>query len=324
MTSLRLRALSIGSGWGRHAAHVFSTDPRTELGGIVGRGSARTEALAARLAVPVFGSLTEAVAAVRPQLASVAVHHSSNFRLVDELLSAGCHVLCSHPVAPTGAEVLRLAERARARGLVVATDYTLRLQPGFKALLDARAAAGVLLRLSLESPGSTSVMAVDLALALAGPVELVRASRRYPPEIRDRVRERNRAFAPTFLLEHRTGCVSVITPVPHADPAAAYRLVLSHEHARLEAALPAGAVDWLAYRGSGLVERKSLLGVAPPKTPEALYGDAMEQLVGRFVSACLGEMPPHATFEEEARTCEAWNGLRQSAHRDAEVRIVIG
>lgn len=324
MSSMRLRALTIGSGWGRHAAHVFATDPRTMLGGIVGRGSARTESLAARLAVPAFGSLTEAVGAVRPQIASVAVHHSSNFRLVDELLSAGCHVLCSHPVALTGAEVVQLAERASARGLVVATDYTLRLQPGFKALLDARAAAGALLRLSLESPGSTSVMAVDMALALAGPAELVRASTRYPRELRDRVREQNRAFAPTFLLEHHSGCVSVITPVPHADPAAAYRVVMSHEFARLEAALPGGTVDWLAYRGSGFVERKSLLSAAPPKAPEPLYGEAMQELVGRFISACLGETPPHATFDEEAHTCEVWNGLRRSAHQGVDVRIPKG
>ena len=133
---MRLRALSIGSGWGRHAARVFATDPRTELCGLVGRGSARTEALAAELAVPVFGELSEAVAAVRPQIASVAAHYSSNVALVDQLLSADCHVLCSHPVAPTAKEVQQLAERSKAKGLVVATDYTLRLQPGFTALVN--------------------------------------------------------------------------------------------------------------------------------------------------------------------------------------------
>lgn len=318
---MRLRALSIGSGWGRHAARVFATDPRTELCGLVGRGSARTEALAAELAVPVFQDLSEALAAVRPQIASVAAHYSSNVALVDQLLSADCHVLCSHPVAPTAKEVQQLAERSKAKGLIVSTDYTLRLQPGFTALVNARADGGALLRLSLESPGSTSVMAVDLALALAGPVELVRAARRYPPEVGARVRERSRAFAPTFLLEHQSGCVTVITPVPHADPAAAYRVVMSLERCRLEAGLPAGRVDSLAYRGSGLVARSSLLAAAPSMTPESLYGTAMQNLVGLFVSACLGQAAVHAGFDEEARTCEVWTALRRSAHHDADVRI---
>ena len=318
---MTLRALSFGSGWGQHAARVFAADPRTHLGGLVGRGSARSKALANELGVPIFGDAAEAISVVRPEIASVSVHERENVALVESLLSTGCHVLCSHPVAPSSAQVRALLDRAKNAGVVAATDYTLRLQPAFIAITEARKSTGALLRLSMESPGSTSVMAVDLALALAGPVEVVRSSKRYPAELGRRPLETPRAFAPTFLLEHHSGCVTVITPVSHADPSCAYRIVLSMEGARVEASLPAGSVDWIAYRGSGRVEKKCLQQALPSMAPHDLYGGAMQNLVERFISACTREGPVHAGLEEEAQVSEVWAALRASARNNSEVRL---
>ena len=244
---MRLRAIGIGTSWGAHAARELAAGPRTELVGLVARGSERSTRLARELGVRLFADPATALIEVQPHLASVAVHESLNVELVSRLLAANCHVLCSHPVASEGSSVRQLATAAAERRLVAATDYTLRLQPAFLMLKEALGRAGNIMRLAIESPASTSVIAVDLAMALLGGVARVRAFRQYPEELAARVAQRPRAFAPTFVLEHRRGGLATINPVTHTDPASAFRLVVSTEHARIEAGLPAGNVDWLSY-----------------------------------------------------------------------------
>ena len=318
---MKLRALCIGSGWGSHAARVFASDARTELRGLVGRGSPRTRALGRELGVPVFEDLPAAIATTAPQISSVAADEEANPKMVLALLAAGSHVLCSHPVASTAEATSALDVAASSRGLNVATDYTLRLLPGFEAAAAATKADGPLLRLALESPGSTSVMAIDIAAALAGPVEHVGAWARYPSEFADRMLARPRAFAPTFVLEHASGCVTTITPVPHADPAAAYRAVLSLECARVEMCLPSGGTSRLTYRGRGVVERSQLIAAELVSTPALTYGRAMSALVARFISTVLGGAPLHADLREEAHVRAVWGGLTRSARELRRVEI---
>jgi predicted dehydrogenase len=318
---MRLRAVSFGTSWGAHAARVFATDPRTELVGLVARGSARSVHLAQELGVPLFVDAEAALVELRPQLASVAVHESLNVQLVTRLLEGDCHVLCSHPVAPAGFSARQLARAAEARRLVGATDYTLRLQPAFLALREALQRAGTVMRLSLESPASTSVIAVDLAMALCGAVARVRAFRQYPEELAARVSRQPRAFAPTFVLEHQRGCVTTITPVTHTDPATAFKLVVSAEQGRLEVGLPAGHVDWLAYAGHGRVLRSRLHTGTIESDPVKVYGEAMKHLTEHFISSCAGEKSVHASFDEEAAVSDVWNALRRSAHRGVDVAV---
>lgn len=317
---MRLRAIGIGTSWGAHAARELAADPRTEFVGLVARGSARSTQLARELGVPLFTDPASALARVRPHLASVAVHETLNVELVAQLIASRCHVLCSHPVAPDGSSVRQLARDAAQRRLVAATDYTLRLQPAFLVLREALERAGNIMRLAIESPASTSVIAVDLALALCGPVTRVRAFRQYPEELAARVAKRPRAFAPTFVLEHRPGGVATINPVTHTDPASAFKIVVSAEHARIEAGLPAGDVDWLSYEGHGRVLRRRLHSAGQPDALK-VYGDAMRRLTARFVSSCLGETDVHASLEHEAAVSDVWNALRRSAHRGVDVAV---
>ncbi|WP_414479906.1 Gfo/Idh/MocA family oxidoreductase, partial [Pseudomonas aeruginosa] len=92
------------SGWGAHAARVFADSEHTRLAGIVGNGSERTRALATELGVPWFTQLATAVAAVQPEISSVAVHETVNAPMVEALLAAGSHILCSHPVATSASD----------------------------------------------------------------------------------------------------------------------------------------------------------------------------------------------------------------------------
>lgn len=314
---MSLRALVVGSGWGSHAARTFRADSRTELCALVGRNSARTRQLAAELAVPAFDGLEQAIATVRPQLASVAVHEGANPQLVRTLLGAGCHVLCSHPVARAPEETAALAALAAEKKLLLATDYTLRRAPGFLAVLERAPREGHLLRLTLETPASTSVIGLDLALALAGPVRAVDAWSSYPGEVAERARQHPRAFGPTFVLEHQSGCVTTLTPVPHADPASAYRVVLSFERCRVELLLPAGECTLLRYLGKGRVERTVLQSGAPPSPPVELYGGAMRALVNRFIGSVFEGLPVDCDFFTEAHVAAVSRALEIAARTRA-------
>jgi predicted dehydrogenase len=310
---MSLCALTIGSGWGAHAANAFAQDPRVRLGGIVGRGSERTRALAAELGVPVFDDLQEAIRCLQPRIAAVAAGERWHPAIVEALLLSGCHVLCAHPVASDSDRVVGLFETARRRNLIAVADYTLRLTPAYEAACAALERSGAHLRTSIEAPGRAIVMAMDVAIGFAGPVARVLGATDYPVEIAEKRRHHPRAFPPTLLLAHRSGCVTSITPVPHAAPASAHRIALSARSARIDVALPAGEVRVVQSLGGGLhrehVERTALPATAAVET----FGAPMRALARRFVDTVLGTAPPHAPLREEAHLRAVWTAAQQSS-----------
>lgn len=313
----------MGSGWGAHAARVFASDDRIQLCGLVGTGSSRSEALAKELNVPLFTELSAAIAGVSPQVASVAVHETRNVMLVEQLLARGCHVLCSHPVATAADDVARLAALARSQQVLAATDYSLRLCPAYAAARDELSRSGTLLRVTIESPSRTMVIAIDMALDLAGPAERAFVAARYPAELKERRSRHPKAFAPTVLLEHRSGVVTTIVPVPQADPAHAYRLVLSSERASIRLALPDGGARRVQYLGKGEVQERELAPTdAVRRPPVELYGAPMKTLVSKFVDAVVHGGGVHAPFGAEVSVRATWEAFDRSVaeQRPAEVR----
>ena len=317
-----LRALVIGSGWGRHAAEALARMPEVELAGIVGRGSARTRGLTKRLGVSCYDDLDDAIGRAQPDAAMISVSERAHPGLVRKLLEAGCHVLCSHPVATDAATVLALDELARALALRVATDYTMRLLPAFEAARRSLASYGPPLRIAQQSPGRALPIAIDLALSLAGPAARVFAAGAYPPHLDERRRTAPQAFPPTIVVEHAGGCVTAITPVPHADPAAAHRLSISTERGRLDLRLPAGGLDGLTYRGGGVVERNQIVAASPdPAPPGELFGSAMRELVRRFVEGIVTGDAVDVPLVDEARVRGVWAAVGRS--RPSGVPVVV-
>lgn len=310
---MKLRGLAVGSGWGGHAARVFASDSRVQLAGIVGRGSARTTALAEQLGVPAFTDLTAAIDAIRPDITSVAAHESSNHALVKELLESGSHVLCSHPVAPTAEEVLELDALARARSLIVATDYSLRLCPAYEAAKAELRDCGAILRMTAETPGRTFVIGLDLVTDLAGPVDKVFASARYPPALRERRAQSPKAFAPTVTLEHASGSVTTIVPIPHAHPSSSYQLTVSTERATIRAALPAGRAMRFQYLGKGNFREAELAAADNAVAPAEAFGRPMRKLVLSFLESATSGVAVHAPFSREAHIRAVWQALGRSA-----------
>lgn len=311
---LTQRALVVGSGWGALSARALVKAGGVELVGVVGRGSARTQKLAQGLGVPCYGDLAQAIEGGRPTMAVVSVGERENPALMQALFDTGCHVLCSHPVARTAAEVAALADAARARGLVTSTDYTFALRPEMKALHEHLQTNQGLLRLSMEFPGRWMPIALHAALTLAGPAASVAAFASYPEALRARAQASPQAFAPSLVLVHEGGVVSCLTPVPHATTASACRITASTERGAYQLALPSGGLRRVQLSKQGASEA---VLVAPTTKPggQALVEEAMSDLVRAFVVAVESGQPPPCPLHEEQAVRAAWQAMERSVVR---------
>lgn len=318
----KLPAIVIGSGWGAHSARALAKDPRVELRAIVGRGSERTTTLAAELGVSVHPSVEEAVAAEAPAFAVLAIGERAHRDVATSLLRAGAHVLCAHPVAPMSEDVLAIAEVARREGRVARTDYSFRIRPELRALLPCEA-RGQSMRLAIEAPGRWLPIALDAAVAIAGPAASVFASSTYPEAIRARVERLPQAFPPAILIEHASGVVTSLVAFPHAWPAAPVRAAASFERGRAEAWLPCGGARWLACGRAGAVEERELVTASADLRDAAVHGRAMSALASAFVDCLLAGADALATLEEEAHLRGVWSAVWSSARRGARVDVPL-
>lgn len=285
---------------------------------MLGRGSTRTAALAASHHVPAFATVEQAISE-RPAVVAISASAAAHPPLVRAFLEAGCHVLCSHPVAADVTTVRDLGALADRRGLVLATDYSLRLTPEF-ARLSRELSRGGLLRIAAEAPSRALVVSLDLAIALAGPVERVFASARYPSALDERRRAAPSSFAPSVLLEHTQGVVTSIVPVPHASSTSCHRLTVSLAHRRLDMRLPSGGLT-RTTRHAGTEAIESTLVSSPGDAPADPFGHAMEQLVIAFIAAIVANAPPHAPWVEEARVRASWEAVVTSTRSREPVRV---
>lgn len=318
---MKLRAIVIGSGWGANAARVLAADDRVSITALVGRGSERSAALASELGVPLLASVEDALGATSPDLAVVAVGEQQNEPLARLLLAADCHVLCAHPVASTAGAVRELATLARDRGVIVATDYSLRTCPEHRAALLALTDSGALLRVGIEFPGRGLPMALDLAASFAGPAKRVFATRAYPDALRERVAATPEAFAPTVIIEHAAGTVSQLFPIPHARASEAYRVLLSTEAARIDVRLPAGGATGLTTLRAGRVRESLLVSPAESTDPAAGYQDAIGRVVRDFVDAVSEGRLPVAPLEVEVVVRDIWAAVSASLRSAQPVEV---
>lgn len=319
--SLRMNALVVGSGWAAHAARAFAARSDVSVRGVVGRGSDRSFALARSLGVPLFASVREAIAETQPTIAAVAVGDVDNSAFAAELLGAGAHVLVAHPVAPTSLEVAELARIADANGRLVSTDYSMRGTDVFRAARLAVPELGDLLRVEITFPGRFLPMAIDLALAFAGAVDVVSAFGRYPSSFAERRAKAPAAFPPTLVLEHSAGAVTSLTPSPHAVPTAAMRVTSSHASGRLDVELPCGGARRVRNLSGGAFEETVL--VAPNATTDAAsaFAEAMHATANAFVDAVIAGARPPCPLEDEAEVRRVWRCIGRAVRERTPITI---
>ena len=93
----------------------------------------RADAAAARLGVPAFYTVREMLAALKPDICSVATggeeYGSEHYEPTMEALDAGCHVLCEKPISNNIAEAEEMVAKAKEKGLCFGIDLNHRFNP---------------------------------------------------------------------------------------------------------------------------------------------------------------------------------------------------
>jgi predicted dehydrogenase len=96
-SSLRVAVIGTG-GWGAQHARIFSRRADTELCAIVGRTAAKTEVRAAEFGATAYTSISEMVAAEKPDLITVCLPNEEHFEPTLELLGTGIALLVEKPL----------------------------------------------------------------------------------------------------------------------------------------------------------------------------------------------------------------------------------
>ncbi len=129
---LRVAVIGMGPIGNRHA-DIYQEDPLAELVGVCDIRRDRADAAAQRLDVPAFYDAPSLLAALQPDLCSVATagheNGSDHYEPTLQALEAGCHVLCEKPICNEIPQAEEMVARAREKGLCLGTNLNHRFTP---------------------------------------------------------------------------------------------------------------------------------------------------------------------------------------------------
>jgi predicted dehydrogenase len=129
-----LRTCVIGLGnIGNLHADIYKADALAELVGVCDKDAARAEKAGKRLNVPHFLNVSDMLAALQPDVCSVATggfeYSSDHYEPTLQALAAGCHVLGEKPISNVIEEAEEMVAFARARQRCYAIDLNHRFTP---------------------------------------------------------------------------------------------------------------------------------------------------------------------------------------------------
>jgi predicted dehydrogenase len=155
---MMVRVLIAGCGtMGSSHARAYRRIGGFEIVGVVSRGPGSRERLAAELGgVPTFADYGKALAATRPDAASIATYPETHAPFAVAALEAGAHVFVEKPLGTTVAEaeaVVAAAGRARRK---VVVGYILRHHPGWRRFIELARGLGkpLVMRMNLNQQSS--------------------------------------------------------------------------------------------------------------------------------------------------------------------------
>ncbi len=129
-----LRVCVIGMGpIGNLHADLYREDALSELVGVCDIRKDRADAAARRLGVPAFYDAQKMLAALAPDVASVATggveYGSDHFEPTIQALDANCHVLCEKPICNNVAQAQAMVDKAREKNRCFGIDFNHRFTP---------------------------------------------------------------------------------------------------------------------------------------------------------------------------------------------------
>jgi predicted dehydrogenase len=128
----RVCVVGLGPIGNRHA-DIYQENPLAELVGVCDLIHERADQAAVRLGVPGFYDLREMVAAVQPDICSIATggeeYGSDHCLPTIQALEAGCHVLCEKPISNVIADAEAMVAKAKETGRCFGIDLNHRFNP---------------------------------------------------------------------------------------------------------------------------------------------------------------------------------------------------
>ena len=129
-----LRVCVVGLGpIGNLHADIYKADELCELVGVCDIIEERARTAGERLGVPRFLSALEMLAALKPDVCSIATggyeYSSDHYEPTMQALGAGCHVLCEKPILNEIAKAEEMVRFAKEKGLCFGVDFNHRFTP---------------------------------------------------------------------------------------------------------------------------------------------------------------------------------------------------
>ncbi|MCE5325813.1 MAG: Gfo/Idh/MocA family oxidoreductase [Planctomycetaceae bacterium] len=134
MSNRKLRVAVIGMGpIGNMHSDIHKASPLAELVGVCDILKDRADRAAARLGVPGFYAAPQMLAALKPDVVSVATggveYGSDHCQPALQAFEAGAHVLCEKPISNDIASARRMVDKARELGRCFGIDFNHRFTP---------------------------------------------------------------------------------------------------------------------------------------------------------------------------------------------------
>ncbi|MEN6643106.1 MAG: Gfo/Idh/MocA family oxidoreductase [Armatimonadia bacterium] len=131
----RICVIGLGPIGNRHA-DLHRENPLADLVGVCDIIHERADATAARLGVSAFYSVEEMLAALQPDICSVATggeeYGSDHYLPTIQALEAGCHVLCEKPISNSIEQAEAMVAKAREKNLCFGIDLNHRFNPAHR------------------------------------------------------------------------------------------------------------------------------------------------------------------------------------------------
>jgi len=156
----RQRVLVVGLGtMGTSHARAYKAIDGFELVGLCTRNAAARRDLDKEFAgLPRFETLTEALAALKPDAVAICTYTEHHAPMALEALSAGAHVFCEKPLADTLDAAERVVAAARAAHKALLVGYILRVHPSWTRFVEIGRTLGkpLVMRMNLNQQSSGS------------------------------------------------------------------------------------------------------------------------------------------------------------------------
>lgn len=125
-----MRVLIAGTGFAGKGHTAAFRAAGCKVVGMVGRADHVVRDVADELAIPYAGlDWAAALAALKPDIVSIATPGGAHFEPIKQAIAAGCHVFCDKPMTASGETAIELRDLARAKGIKTAYAASFQYTP---------------------------------------------------------------------------------------------------------------------------------------------------------------------------------------------------